>query len=293
MAEAQIYIQDGTPLSYVLPGGGPAVNTPFTVTPGASVLVVILEDRQGGSIIPEPTTITWNGYTLTQDTNSLANSSNYRSMAMYHLFAPTPGSGNISLSYSVANNTIMLSAYTLGGVDTNTAPIILEADSGTATTFSILSVTTTGITAGSWAAIGSIWGNTTALTAGGTGGTTATVATTAAGGSSVNAGYVANLSGGTVTIGVTNGGLTKGCFIAEIFTPGPPSPPIISKQPQNLQDFTNGTARLAVTAAGAPPLSYQWYTNGTTSPLSNGGNLAGATSNVLTIANATLANAAD
>jgi hypothetical protein len=48
---------------------------------------------------------------------------------MYHLFNPPPGSGNITVTYSVGNNTIVVSAYTLNGVDTNIAPTILQANS--------------------------------------------------------------------------------------------------------------------------------------------------------------------
>lgn len=292
-AHAQISIQDGNPLAIVNLGGGPTVNAPFTVTPNASVLVVIVEDRQGGTIIPEPTTITWNGTnTLTQDTNSLANSSNYRSMAVYHLFNPPAGSGNITVAYSAGNNTILVSAFTLNGVDTNAVPIILQANNNGSV--SSLSGVATGVTVGSWAVVGSIWGNTgNTLTTTGTGGTATMVVNNNVGGSSATAGYVANLSSGSVTVGVSNSGSTKGCFIAEIFAPGTPAPPSITAQPKSLNVFTNSTVRFTAIASGAPPLSYQWYTNNSSSALSDGGNLVGSTSNVLTIANANMANAAD
>ena len=73
--------------------------------------------------------------------------------------------------------------------------------------------------------MGSIWGATPeTLTTSGTGGTATMVLDTAAGGSSVNAGYVTNLSAGTVTIAITGNTATKGCLIAEIYAPAPPSP---------------------------------------------------------------------
>ena len=147
-AQAQIAILDGTPLTIPALGAGPTINQSFTVSAGASVLVVILEDRQGGAIIPEPATIMWNGQTLTLDTSSLANASNYRSMAMYHLFNPPPGTGNITVTYSLANNTIFLSAFTLSGVDTSIAPVLLQTNSTATTT---LSGTASGVAAGSWA----------------------------------------------------------------------------------------------------------------------------------------------
>ena len=43
------------------------------------------------------------------------------------------------------------------------------------------------------------------------------------------------------------------------------------------------TATLTVGAFGGTPLSYQWQKNG--SPLSNGGNISGATTATLTISN--------
>jgi hypothetical protein len=291
-AQAQIAIQDGTPLAALTSsGGGPTINKSFTVTPGASVLVVVLEDRQNAAIIAEPATITWNGFTLTQDTNSFANSSNYRSMAMYHLFTPPPGTANITATYAIGNNTVLMAAYTLNGVDTNTAPIILQASTLGAIS---LSGTATNVVAGSWAAVGSIWGATGGtLTTTGDGGTATMVVNNNVGGSEANFGYVANLNAGIDNVGVTVSGSTKGCFIAEIFTPGAPTPPNIIKQPQSVTVLTNSTVRFTVTASGAPPLSYHWYTNSTSSALSDGGNFTGSASNVLTIANATLANAAD
>ncbi len=290
-AQAQIAIRDGNPLAPLTSlGSGPTVTKSFTVTPGASVLMVILEDRQDATILAEPATIKWNGTNiLTQATNSLANVSNYRSMAMYYLYNPPPGTGNITATYSDANNTILMSAYTLIGVDTTTAPKLLQANS-TGTTS--LSGTATGVTAGSWAAVGSIWGATgETLTTTGTGGTATMVVNNNISSSSANAGYVANLSAGTVTVGVTASASIKGCFIAGIFAPGAPPPASIFSQPQSLSVFTNRTVQFTVGADGAPPLSYRWYTNGTTSALSNGGNITGAISNVLTISSATLANA--
>ena len=292
-AQGQIAIQDGTPLAAPASlGGGPTVNKSFTVTSGAGVLVVILQDRQNGTAIPEPSTITWNGTNiLTQDTNSLANASNYRSMAMYHLYNPPPGTGNLTATYSTGNNTILLSAFTLAGVNTNIPPTVLQANSTGTTSFS---GTATGVAAGSWAAVGSIWGATgETLTTTGTGGAATMVVNNNVGGASANVGYVANLSAGSVTVGVTASANTKGCFIADIFAPGAPSPANIVAQPQSLVVFTNLTVQFNSGANGAQPLSYQWYKNGTTSPLSNGGNFTGATSNILTIANATLANAAN
>jgi len=61
----------------------------------------------------------------------------------------------------------------------------------------------------------------------------------------------------------------------------PTQPPFIVTQPQSRTNALGTTATFSVTAAGSQPLSYQWRFNG--SPLSNGGRISGALSNLLTI----------
>ena len=59
--------------------------------------------------------------------------------------------------------------------------------------------------------------------------------------------------------------------------------PFIVRQPASQTALTNTTVTFAVIALGAPALSYQWQVNLTN--LVDGGNISGATSNVLTISN--------
>jgi len=67
-------------------------------------------------------------------------------------------------------------------------------------------------------------------------------------------------------------------------------PGVISITPPLGQTINNGgTASFIVAAAGSSPLSYQWQLNG--NPLSNAGRISGVTSNVLTVANLTAADA--
>ncbi len=67
-----------------------------------------------------------------------------------------------------------------------------------------------------------------------------------------------------------------------------PSSPIIVVQPTS-QNVTNGTSVvLSVTASGSPPLGYQWLFNGTN--LTEGGNISGTTSDVLSIVSASIDN---
>jgi len=65
-------------------------------------------------------------------------------------------------------------------------------------------------------------------------------------------------------------------------------PPSISTQPANQAVVTGGNAAFTVTAGGAPPLVYQWRKSGTN--ISNGGNISGATTNILTFTAATTNN---
>jgi len=57
----------------------------------------------------------------------------------------------------------------------------------------------------------------------------------------------------------------------------------IVTQPQSRTDNYGATATFNVTAAGAPPFSYQWRKNGT--DLTDAGNVSGVTTNTLTITN--------
>jgi hypothetical protein len=64
----------------------------------------------------------------------------------------------------------------------------------------------------------------------------------------------------------------------------PTQPPIILAQPQSRTNAVGTLATFSVTAAGSAPLLYRWHFNG--SPLTNGGRISGALSNVLNIASA-------
>jgi outer membrane protein assembly factor BamB len=65
-------------------------------------------------------------------------------------------------------------------------------------------------------------------------------------------------------------------------------PPVITQGPSNQVVYTNSTAVFTVSATGLGPLFYQWQLNGTN--LTNGGNIAGATTSALTITAVTNSN---
>ncbi len=64
----------------------------------------------------------------------------------------------------------------------------------------------------------------------------------------------------------------------------------ITSQPSDQSAFLGSTASFSVDVAGNAPISYQWWKNN--EPLANGGNIAGASSRILTISNVSGADAA-
>ena len=62
-------------------------------------------------------------------------------------------------------------------------------------------------------------------------------------------------------------------------------PPAITAQPASLITAPGATAAFTVTATGSVPLSFQWFKNG--GPVTDGGNITGSQSNVLTISSIT------
>ncbi|HUB87007.1 MAG TPA: protease pro-enzyme activation domain-containing protein [Verrucomicrobiae bacterium] len=68
----------------------------------------------------------------------------------------------------------------------------------------------------------------------------------------------------------------------------PVFPPTVSMQPTNLTVFAGSNAALIVTATGSAPLSYHWRKNGNN--LANGGNISGATTNMLQLTSVTTNN---
>ncbi len=115
-AQAQIAILDGNPLTSQTVAANTIDYPSFTVSPGASVLIVCLEDRNCKTS-PEPATLTWNGQTLTLDVQTAHAATTSRSLAIYHLFNPTPGTSDITGTMTKTVNQVWMTAYTLTGVD--------------------------------------------------------------------------------------------------------------------------------------------------------------------------------
>ena len=93
-------------------------------------------------------------------------------------------------------------------------------------------------------------------------------------------------SGGTV---LQIGGQNNNNYIGlDDVTATPVFAPAISTQPTNLTILSGNNAIFTAIAGGSTPLAYHWRKNGTN--LVNGGNISGATSNVLTFTAATTSN---
>lgn len=202
----------------------------FTVSPTADVLIVEVGTRGVNS---SADTITFGGQTMTLAVQFPSTNQVFRDSAIYYLYNPTPGAGTIAGQFSPTGITdYVISAFTLGGVNTSLAPITTGADNpnngGAATTATLTAGQAAGVVTGSFAVMeqtlngGSgpfTYSATAAGVASGTGaelweGTSGTNIL-AAGGS------VSNLSAGTdsYTGAATTNTNTKNPLAVAIFTP--------------------------------------------------------------------------
>ena len=100
---------------------------------------------------------------------------------------------------------------------------------------------------------------------------------------SVSASDAANYS---VTITNTAGSIASSTASLTVL-----SPPVILTQPANASVLAGGNVSFSVTASGTAPLAYQWLKNGVA--LANGGNITGATSTTLSLANVSASDTAN
>jgi uncharacterized repeat protein (TIGR03806 family) len=279
---AAISLHDGsTSITYT---AGTAINQPFTVTAGASVLVVLETDR-GGSGTP-PATLAYGSQTLVRAV-TISTASVIRNVSIFYLFSPAPGTRNIT---GTANNaSVWLSAYTLSGVDTNTPPLV-----GSVVTGGDISVNcaVAGVPTNAWAAVNGTYANNSVastFTLTGTGGTPA-ISSNSNDSSYDSMGCIANLTAGTdtFTYTLTSGGAgsQKMALTAAIFTPlGPPVAPAITSQPQSLSLIAGQTATFNATVSGTRPLFYHWRFAGTN--LTDKTGISGSLTYTLTLSNIT------
>ena len=231
-ARANIALQDGSTAVTTSTGSTTVSKNNFTVTAGASVLVVSLVDRNNSSVNGGPATLTWNGgapQTLTQVVSVNGNGSTWAWANIYYLFNPTPGTATITATDASGNtpSVMAIQAYTLNGVDTSVAPVPYTINGNPVGTLTLPLGAGTPMLA--WAVVDSSYGTTTGggfhLSAnGGTLNYTLSVVTI-----QEAMGYVADLGPGSSTIKATDtsGGTQKmaiGVAVFAPFLPGPAAP---------------------------------------------------------------------
>jgi fibronectin type 3 domain-containing protein len=278
-ARANIALQDGSTAVTTSTGSTTVSKNNFTVTAGASVLVVSLVDRNNSSANSGPATLTWNGgapQTLNQVVSVNGNGSTWAWANIYYLFNPTPGTATITATDASGNtpSVMAIQAYTLNGVDTTVAPVPASINGNPVGTLTLMLDAATPMLA--WAVVDSSYGTTTGngfqLTA--TGGTLNYTR------SSVTIqeamGYVADLGPGSSPIKATDtsGGTQKmaiGVAVFAPFLPGPTAPVGLTA--------TAGTNQVALSwtdGSGGAATSYVIWRNpgsGSFSPIfTNSGN---------------------
>src|ERR1039458_10214400 len=193
---AGIVLHDGS--TAITMANGNTVSQSLTVTAGASVLVVLVEDKGASAVNSEPATLAWGSQTILQAVAQDNSATTLRGESIYYLFNPTPGTKNITVTVANSPTSVEMTAYTLSGVDTTVAP---KTGSGGDQTSGI-TLNVPGVAAGSCAVFNATWAaNTPNPTITGTGGTTAIsnllVVDTQA--SITSAGYILGLSAGIDT----------------------------------------------------------------------------------------------
>jgi hypothetical protein len=194
-ADAGIYLHDGS-TAVVYQGGVGTISQPFTVTAGASVMVVCVEECNTSAANVPPATISWNGVLLTNIAyQSPSTTSLFRDNAIYYVYNPPAGSGNITgVINSGGGPGTWVTAYTLGGVNTSAPPLTgsvgTQSNPGDTLSFTVL-----GITANSWAAVSAVTqgtGQATTLIVNGA--TTTTSVDNGDNSSTMTAGYINGLA---------------------------------------------------------------------------------------------------
>ena len=210
----------------VASGAGSTISSSFTVSQGASVLVVELWDRNTLNNNSSPSFMTWAAdagttQTLTRAVSEVSGASTYSDCDIYYLFNPTPGAGTVT---GTDTNTVTIQGltmmpFTLSGVDTTVAPVIYGTNAASATTLSVATAPAT--PPGAWAAVLSYDGNTGhPITNASTSGVSTSL--DVANNQEQALGYVARLAGGSSTIFMTEGtggGATKCTLAVAVFMP--------------------------------------------------------------------------
>jgi photosystem II stability/assembly factor-like uncharacterized protein len=276
-AWAGIALLDGglSATSMIGSGSGSAANATisvnFTVSSGASVMVVELWDRDAQNAAASPSFLTWSN-TTTGTTQTLALAvaqvtaiTTYSWCNLYYLFNPTPGTGTVfgtdTNEASVQNQTMMV--FDLSGVNTAMPPATNSITAASATTLLINSPASTA--AGSFAAMLGYDANT------GSGLTEICSSGTVSSQDIPNSqeqtlGYVSNLPAGSSTFTINDaGGATKMTLAVAIFTPLFSSGTnAVTPQFSNLSNQTINYGATSVSLTGTAGTTTNYLPNGAT-----------------------------
>jgi len=263
-ARAQINLQDGPVGITNSPLASTTISQSFTVTAGAKALVVVLLNKDSGSSPSsglEPSTMSWNGLTLTRAVHTIDTGTTYREAAVYYVFNPTAGTASINGTLTGAPTCTYLEAYTLNGVDTTVPPTTGAANStsGTSLSFNV------NVPNNSWAAVGGVlgaYGVAGVAVTGSSGTVNVFYGNDTSGDNCAFAfGSISGLGAGSDTIAYTwnNTGRvpTANAFVAAVFAP--PAMPAFIKQPESQSVYSGGMVSFSALGAGAT--GYQWLSN--------------------------------
>lgn len=102
---------------------------------------------------------------------------------------------------------------------------------------------------------------------------------------------VGTINAGNYSVAVTNTVSGTVSSSASLSVVSASSAPVITTQPVNQANYAVGSVSFLVKAIGSPSITFQWQKNG--SNLVDGGNISGAVSNILTIQNLSVSDAAN
>src|ERR1017187_9438517 len=214
---AGIVLQDGS--TAITVANGNTVSQSLTVTAGASVLVVLVEDKGASAVNSEPATLAWGSQTILKAVAQDNSAPTLRGESIYYLFNPTPGTNNITVTLANSSTSVEMTAYTLTGVDTTVAPQIGSGGDQT----SGITLNVPGVAAGSCVVFNATWAaNTPNPTTTGTGGTTAISNLLVVDNQSTitSAGYILGLSAGIDPFAAAWAAAgQKNNFAVAVFTP--------------------------------------------------------------------------
>jgi hypothetical protein len=156
---AQIALQDGSLRTAATSANSTSVSTSFTVTAGASVLVVSLYDRNESLTAPtngnSPSSLSWGSQTISRVVSINNLNDHYADSDIYYLFNPTPGTQTITATDTTGStpSAMTMQVFTLSGVN-NVAPVPYGVANADIDSIGFITLTlSSGTSSGAWAVV--------------------------------------------------------------------------------------------------------------------------------------------